>query len=161
MSQKHEQSEATVKKMAKSLGIKYEFIPHQQAGHTTADAESALQESPDHILKTLIFVNQKTGESVGVILRGDQRLDTQALKKFTGFKNLRFASTDEIKATTGFPKGGVPPMAVQNCDVSVISTDVLTMDYVIGAGGHAHCGIKLVPSELKKIPNIKETLLSE
>ncbi|OGY36914.1 MAG: hypothetical protein A3E36_02250 [Candidatus Andersenbacteria bacterium RIFCSPHIGHO2_12_FULL_45_11b] len=154
------QKEDLVRQIARSAGIEYVIITHKQGGSTTADAENALQESSERILKTLVLIDERAKKSVGIIIRGDKRLSMQKLKKLTGLKKLKFASAEQVEAITGFSLGGVPPVAVIRCDIAIVSTDVLLMDYVIGAGGHPYCGMKFSPNELRKIPKILEVSVS-
>ena len=48
-------------------------------------------------------------EFVLTIFPADRRLDTGALKKILGTKNLCFATPEELKQLTGCEKGAVPP----------------------------------------------------
>ena len=43
------------------------------------------------------------------VLPADRKLDSAALRKRLGFKRLRFANAEELKALTGLVPGSVPP----------------------------------------------------
>jgi prolyl-tRNA editing enzyme YbaK/EbsC (Cys-tRNA(Pro) deacylase) len=153
--------ESKARMMADRLGIVYELVRHIDSGQHTAQASAALGELPCHILKCLILIDDHAGSSsVGAIIRGDTRLNVKVVQQATGTGKLRFASPDEIAFLTGFRVGGVPPFSLVECDSRLICTLVLQESYVIGAGGHEHCGAKLRPEELLKIPDCRVQLIS-
>jgi len=134
------------------LGISCELIRHSSTGATTQDASVALHLEPENILKTLIFIDEKNGKTVGIILRGDNKVNIAAVRTAIGCNKLRFARPSEVNEVSGFEIGGVPPFAIIKCDHRLIDSSLFEKKRVIGAGGHAFCGIKIAATDLRKIP---------
>lgn len=148
------------KKIVDDLDLYAEFIMHEKTGRTTVEAEKALGVSADHILKTLILYASKENKFIGAIILGTDKIDTKKIAKIAKVKKLRFANNDQISNITGFDIGGVPPFAVKNCNDYYIDADVLKKDFVIGAGGDEHFGMKFSPKDLADKIKIKVDKIS-
>ena len=74
---------------------------------TAADAARAVGTDVGAIVKSLVFM--AGDEPVLVLTSGANRVDTAALSRHLG-KAVRRADADEVRAVTGFPIGGVPPL---------------------------------------------------
>lgn len=153
--------EEKAKSIANQFGIQYELILHESSGAKTSDATDALGENTGNILKCLILTDKSTEITIGTILRGDTKLDLKAVQGITGIKKLRFASPEFIAEFTGFEIGGVPPFIIYKCNQKLVCETVFEKGYVIGAGGHEHCGAKFSPEELKKIQGAQIVRISK
>ena len=60
------------------------------------------------MIKTLIFETAQ-GERVLVMIGGDQKAISGHLKKAIGSRNIKMASFEAIKETTGYEVGSIPP----------------------------------------------------
>lgn len=147
--------ESRAKSFADELSVQYEWVQHKGDASTTLDAAKLLLESPENIIKCLILEDVRTNHSVGVIVRGDARLDMKLVRKCTGANKLRFASPDYIRDLLGFDIGGIPPFSIVKCHQRLFCKNLLSQTYVIGAGGHSFCGMKFAPTEILKIPEIQ------
>ena len=91
------------------LGLPYErrtFPATTEKG--AANVARALGFREHQMVKTLIF--QTDGEErVLVLLGGDQSAVSGHLKKAIGSRNIRMASPEAVKATTGYEIGSIPP----------------------------------------------------
>ena len=148
------------KELVERIGLKGEFIIHDESGKTSGEAASALGVPPDKILKTLIMFAPKERKFIGTLLLGTDRLNINKLTNLMQVRKLQFASPDQIKELTGFIIGGVPPVAVLSCDDACIDENVLKKDFVVGAGGDEHCGFKVNPNELVKKLKLKVASIS-
>jgi Cys-tRNA(Pro)/Cys-tRNA(Cys) deacylase len=95
------------------LGIAYEtlsFSPSIPKG--AASVAHEIGRSERQTVKTLIF-EAATGERVLVMLGGDQSASSANLKKAIGSRNIRMASPDAVKETTGYTIGSIPPFCWQ------------------------------------------------
>ena len=63
-------------------------------------------------VKTLVF-EAGTGERVLVMVGGDQSAVSGNLKKVIGSRNIRMASSEAVKETTGYVIGSIPPFGWQ------------------------------------------------
>jgi prolyl-tRNA editing enzyme YbaK/EbsC (Cys-tRNA(Pro) deacylase) len=140
--------------IAARFGISYQVLYHEADGSTSSAAQAALPEGSGCVIKFLLLEGDHGSTVVGAILRGESRLDVRSLVRVSGVKSPRFASPEVIRRVTGFDAGGVPPFAIANCDVKVMSRTLLAYRYVVGAGGHPHCGARLVPADLLRIPGL-------
>jgi prolyl-tRNA editing enzyme YbaK/EbsC (Cys-tRNA(Pro) deacylase) len=70
---------------------------------TAADAAAACGCELGQIVKSLVFVEEATGEVVMCLWAGDRQVPAEEL-------GLRRASADEVREATGFAVGGVPPL---------------------------------------------------
>jgi prolyl-tRNA editing enzyme YbaK/EbsC (Cys-tRNA(Pro) deacylase) len=153
--------EQKARSIANDIGIQYELVIHKETGATTSDATDALGESIENILKCLILTDKATEQTVGTIIRGDTKLDLKSVQNLTGIKKLKFASPEFVAEFTGFEIGGVPPFIIDKCSQKLVCDLVLVKEYVIGAGGHDHCGAKFSPGELEKIEGVRVERISK
>jgi prolyl-tRNA editing enzyme YbaK/EbsC (Cys-tRNA(Pro) deacylase) len=137
--------------------INYEIISHSRSGKTTLDAQEALSLPTKNILKSLLFKSKK-GNYLGVIIRGDKKADIKNIEKYfykkyddNRFKKLRMATNDEVSSRLGYNIGGVPPTAFYNICEVICDNSLLDVDFIVGAGGTSHNGLRINPSELKKL----------
>ncbi len=156
-----EQLEKSAMSLAKKLGVHCELIPHSESAAKTNDAIKTLDEQAERVLKCLICIDKNTGKNVGAIVSGNTKLDFKALQNVTAYKKIQMAKPEYIYKLTGFEIGGVPPIVIAKCEQAVICETVFKQPYVIGAGGHDHCGMKIDPKEFKNIPNIQIALISK
>jgi prolyl-tRNA editing enzyme YbaK/EbsC (Cys-tRNA(Pro) deacylase) len=76
---------------------------------TSAEAAQAVGVEVGQIAKSLVFVVD--GSPVVAVLSGVDRLDTDKLRTFVGGERVERADADVVRASTGFPIGGVSPLA--------------------------------------------------
>jgi prolyl-tRNA editing enzyme YbaK/EbsC (Cys-tRNA(Pro) deacylase) len=85
------------------LGLEVEVHELAASTRTAADAAAAVGVEVGQIVKSLVFV-----DGAGPVLclcAGDRRVDTTKLGP-----DVRQATGDEVRETTGFAIGGVPPL---------------------------------------------------
>lgn len=141
---------AQVESLMKTLGIDGEILRHQGSGASTNDAERELGIDSRFILKTLLLCSKKK-DYVGAIISGDRRLKVRVLEQLSGLHSLRFAGRDDVFELTGFNIGGVPPFClVGKCKVYV-DKEVLEREWVVGAAGTDHAGVRFNPESLLRI----------
>jgi prolyl-tRNA editing enzyme YbaK/EbsC (Cys-tRNA(Pro) deacylase) len=86
---------------ARGLDVEVRVLP--DSTRTAADAAAACGCELGQIVKSLVFVEEATGEPVVCLWAGDRQVPADAL-------GLRRATADEARAATGFAVGGVPPL---------------------------------------------------
>jgi Cys-tRNA(Pro)/Cys-tRNA(Cys) deacylase len=110
-----------------------EFPPSTEKG--AAQVAQVLGYKPSQMVKTLVFESD-TGERVLVMIGGDKNAVSGYLKKAIGSRNIKLASPEAVKETTGYEVGSVPPFHWQPeafrsfVDASLMEEDVLD----VGAG---------------------------
>src|SRR5919199_2198075 len=96
-----------VKSAAAELGLDVEVKTLDQPTRTVAEAAAALGVEPAQIAKSLVFLAD--GEPVVCIASGAHRVDVDALALACDCAVIDKATADDVRASTGFTVGGVPP----------------------------------------------------
>ncbi len=116
------------------LGIPYErrsFPADIEKG--AASVARALGFRERQMVKTLIFESDK-GERALVMLGGDQNAISGHLKKVLGSRNIKLASPDMVKATTGYEVGSIPPFHWQPANFRSFIEASLMSEELLGVG---------------------------
>ncbi|NJC96860.1 MAG: deacylase [Anaerolineae bacterium] len=108
------------------------FPPDTEKGAT--NVAHALGIAERQAVKTLIFQVVDTGESVLVMLGGDQNAISGNLKKAIGSRNIRMADPDVVKATTGYVIGSIPAFGWQPQGFRSFLEASLVQEPILGTG---------------------------
>lgn len=125
-----------------------EFPPDIEKG--AASVAHALGYNERQMIKTLIF-ELDTGERILVMVGGNQNIVSGLLKKVAGSRNIKMASYEAVKETTGYVVGSIPPFSWQLegfrtfLDVSMMNEPILG----VGTGQWGH-EILITPENLVK-----------
>ena len=133
-----------VKEAARELGLSVELKTLDESTATVAEAASALGCEQGQIAKSIVFVMD--GEPVVVVASGRHRIDTDKVCLALDCAEGRQASPDEVRAATGFPIGGVPPIG-HSLPV-VFDTALLDYKVIYAAGGDGNTLFGVTPREL-------------
>lgn len=91
---------------ARGLAIEPRSFP--EGTKTAADAAAAIGVEVGQIVKSLVFLVD--GTPVVALVAGDNQLDEKKLATVHGGADVSRADADAVRAATGFPIGGVPPL---------------------------------------------------
>ena len=133
------------------LGLNYT----KRAFPTTTDKGAAhvaraLGFQPRQMVKTLIF-EVDTGETVLVMVGGDQTAISGHLKKAIGSRNIKLAHPDVVRETTGYVIGSVPPFHWQPPGFRSFVDAALLQEDALGVGtGQWGEEILMTPADLVK-----------
>jgi len=108
-----------------------EFPPNIEKG--AASVARALGYRERQMIKTLIF-ELHTGERILVMVGGDQNIVSGLLKKAAGSRNIRMASFEVVKETTGYEVGSIPPFSWQPENFRSFLEVSLKKEPVLGVG---------------------------
>ena len=117
-----------------NLGIPYktaEFPPEIEKG--AASVAHALGFRERQMIKTLIF-ELDTGERILVMVGGDQNIVSGNLKKAAGSRNIKMASAEAVKETTGYVIGSIPPFGWQSPGFRSFLDASLMAESILGVG---------------------------
>lgn len=92
---------ARLRERLHAQGLEIEVVTVDGSARTAAEAAQAVGCEVGQIVKSLVFVRDRT--PVMVLCAGDRRVDAKRL-------GLRPASADQARAATGFSIGGIPPL---------------------------------------------------
>jgi prolyl-tRNA editing enzyme YbaK/EbsC (Cys-tRNA(Pro) deacylase) len=103
----------------------------------------------EEVAKTVVFVD-RGGNPFLVIVGGAVRVRQNELSRRLGAAKLRLATVDEVLRFTGFPAGGVSPIA-NLCRERVYMDELLMrMEHVYAGGGSDEYILKIRPSDILK-----------
>ena len=131
------------------LGVAYEiaeFPPSTEKG--AASVAHALGFREAQMVKTLLF-ETGAGERVLVMVPADRSAISGHLKRVLGSRNVRLASPDAVKQTSGYEIGSVPPFHWQPPGFrSLVDASLMREERLgVGAGVWGH-EILLTPQAL-------------
>jgi prolyl-tRNA editing enzyme YbaK/EbsC (Cys-tRNA(Pro) deacylase) len=128
--------------------IDAELIPVAE-GHTSGKAAGSLDIHLEEVAKTVVFVD-RGGNPFLVIVGGAVRVRQNELSRRLGATKLRLATVDEVLTFTGFPAGGVSPIA-NLCRERVYMDELLMrMERVYAGGGSDEYILKIRPADILK-----------
>jgi prolyl-tRNA editing enzyme YbaK/EbsC (Cys-tRNA(Pro) deacylase) len=112
---------------------------------TAADAAAAIGVEVGQIVKSLVFLVDDA--PVMALVAGDNQLDERKLAAVHGGTVSR-ADADVVRAATGFPIGGVPPIGHATELPVYVDADLLRWDEVWAAAGTWTDVFPIPPDEL-------------
>jgi prolyl-tRNA editing enzyme YbaK/EbsC (Cys-tRNA(Pro) deacylase) len=133
-----------VKEAARELGLAVQLKTLDASTATVAEAARALDVEEGQIAKSILFVMD--GEPVMVVASGRHRIDRDKVCDALDCAEGRIASSDEVRAATGFPIGGVPPIG-HGLPV-VFDSALLDYDVIYAAGGDPNTLFEVAPRAL-------------
>jgi prolyl-tRNA editing enzyme YbaK/EbsC (Cys-tRNA(Pro) deacylase) len=116
---------------------------------TAEEAAAALGVPVGAIVKSLVFTAD--GDPVMVLASGDHQVDTVVIATTLGAGKVRRADADTVRAATGFPIGGVAPVA-HSTDLRVlVDRHLATYDVLWAAAGTPHAVFSTSYDELVRL----------
>ena len=114
---------------------------------TVDDAANTIGVSPSEILKSLIFVIDKS-EPCLVLMSGSNRVDSKLAAQSLGGKRGRMMPPKEVYERYGFHVGGVPPIGYDQQLRAVLDEDLFAHKIVWSAAGTDHAFFPIEPHRL-------------
>jgi prolyl-tRNA editing enzyme YbaK/EbsC (Cys-tRNA(Pro) deacylase) len=132
------------------FGLELKVRELEESTRTAQDAANAVNCQLGQIVKSLIF---RSGDRPLLFLvSGKNQLNVHVVSAQLDI-TLEKANADFVRTNTGFPIGGVPPVAhAQKMDV-FIDRDLITYDLVWAAAGTPHAVFPLKSKDLPRITN--------
>jgi Cys-tRNA(Pro) deacylase len=131
---------------AEELGLGIEIRRFPEGTKTAADAAAAIGVDVGQIVKSLVFTVD--GAIVMALVSGRNQLDEKKLARAVGGAKARRADADAVRAATGYPIGGVPPIGLAEPIPVVVDPDLLDYDEVWAAAGTWHDVFGIEPGSL-------------
>ena len=132
-----------------ALGVPGEIIEFPQGTRTAHDAARAIGTTLGQIVKSLVFVAD--GRPVLVLASGRNRVDTTKLARAIGVARVERADADQVRTTTGFAIGGVPPVGHATPMETFVDEDLLAYDVVYAAAGAPTAIFPIAPADLVRV----------
>lgn len=131
-----------------ALGITAEPVEFAESTHTSAEAAAAIGTEVARIAKSLVFL--VGGAPALVIVSGVNRVDTEKLARLLG-PPVKRADADAVRAATGYPIGGVPPVGLASALPTVLDQDLLTYATIWASAGTPNAVFEIAPHELARV----------
>lgn len=129
---------------ARDLGLEIDVRRLEASTRTVKQAAIAVGCEESEIAKSIVFVAD--GDPVVCIASGRHRIDTDRLADVLDVAEVRQAAADEVRASTGFAIGGVPPFGH---DVPILFDEsLLEHGRVWAAAGDPHSLFCVDPRKL-------------
>jgi len=116
---------------------------------TADEAAAALQVPVGAIVKSLVFTADD--EPVMVLASGDHLVDTGAVAGAFGVAKVKRADADTVRASTGYPIGGVPPLAHSSDLRVLVDRHLASYDVLWAAAGTPHAVFSTSYDELVRL----------
>jgi prolyl-tRNA editing enzyme YbaK/EbsC (Cys-tRNA(Pro) deacylase) len=143
-------------------GSKARVVELDGSTRTAAEAAEAIGTTVAHIAKSLVFVasGEEDERPILAIASGINRVSMEKLARVAGADVTR-ADADQVRRHTGFPIGGVPPVAHERPLDVLIDRDLLQHAEIWAAAGTPRSVFPTTPAELQAmtggtIADIKE-----
>lgn len=140
---------ARVRAAAQAAGQDIDVVTFPEGTRTAVDAAAALECDVEQIVKSLIF--NADGELVLALTSGANQVDTDKLASAADRPSCGRADADQVRATTGYAIGGVPPFGHDQPVRTWIDPHLLTMNEVWAAAGTPKTVFAIDPNELVTI----------
>lgn len=123
-----------VQEALRAAGSEAAVVELPASARTSAEAAAAIGVRVGQIAKSLVFVVD--GQPVVAVLSGADRLDPEKLRCAVGGTRVERADADAVRKATGFPIGGVSPLA--HSARVVVDRGLAAHDAVWAAAGTPH-----------------------
>jgi prolyl-tRNA editing enzyme YbaK/EbsC (Cys-tRNA(Pro) deacylase) len=137
---------AKVQERLHALGLDVEVKVLAGSTRTAVEAADACGCELGQIVKTLVFVEEATGDPVVCLWAGDRQLPADEL-------GLRRATADEVREATGFAVGGVPPVGHDRPPIVFIDRDLEALGTLWAAAGTPNAVFALSWNDLRALTN--------
>ena len=131
---------------AREAGLEITTRRFPEGTKTAADAAAAIGVSVGQIVKSLVFAVD--GEIVMAYVSGSNQLDEKKLAAAAGGTKCSRVDADAVRAATGYPIGGVPPLGLATKLRIFMDPDLLQYDEVWAAAGTWNDVFPISPSDL-------------
>lgn len=140
-----------VAEAARAAGLEITTKRFPEGTKTAQDAASAIGVEVGQIVKSLVF--GVDDEIVMALVSGSNQLDEKKLAAAAGGSKCKRVDADAVRAATGFPIGGVPPLGLATRLRVFIDPDLLQYDEVWAAAGTWNDVFAIEPGALQRATN--------
>jgi Cys-tRNA(Pro) deacylase len=128
-----------------AMGLK--VIEFNTSTKTSDLAAESLGVEVGQIAKTLVFLADQI--PLLVVTCGDLRVDQKKLKLVTGARKLKFADPETVVNVTGYPVGGVCPLALATKVDIYLDKSLARFDVVYAAAGTPYSALPITLNQLQ------------
>ena len=140
---------ARVVEAARVAGLEIRTKQFPEGTKTAQDAANAIGVPVGAIVKSLVF--GVDDEVVMALVSGSNQLDEKKLAAAAGGAKCSRVDADAVRAATGFPIGGVPPLGLETKLRIFMDPDLLQYDEVWAAAGTWNDVFPIDPRVLQRV----------
>ncbi|MGE5544957.1 MAG: YbaK/EbsC family protein [Bacillota bacterium] len=129
------------------MGLK--IIEFEESTSTCELAAAALGVEVGQIAKTLVFIAED--RPVLVVASGDNKIKSGKLKRRLGVSKVRMADPETVKQVTGYPVGGVCPVALPQELTILLDDSMHRFPVVYAAAGTPNSALPVTMNQLETI----------
>jgi prolyl-tRNA editing enzyme YbaK/EbsC (Cys-tRNA(Pro) deacylase) len=129
-------SQQRVAQALRDAGAAGEVRRLEDSARTAQEAAAALGVPVGAIVKSLVFTAD--GTPVLVLASGDHQVDPTKVATALSAGTVKRADADTVRAATGYPIGGVAPLAHPQPLRTLVDTHLATYDVLWAAAGTPH-----------------------
>jgi prolyl-tRNA editing enzyme YbaK/EbsC (Cys-tRNA(Pro) deacylase) len=133
-----------------AFGLDLEVVEFPESTRTAQEAADAIGCSVEQIVKSLVFQRIPSRQPLMIAASGGNRVNEKRIKELLGEKIVR-ADAEFVKEVTGYPIGGVPPLAHTQPIETFIDEDLLKYEEIWAAAGTPNAVFRLSQQELALI----------
>ena len=141
---------ASALRVQDALGDGFEVLEFEESTRTAADAAAAIGCEVAQIAKSMIFRAADSDRPVLVIASGSVRVDPNKVSALLD-EEVRRASPEFVRDSTGFAIGGVAPVAHRVEPVVLIDQSLFDLDCLWAAAGTPNAVFRLLPDDLLRL----------
>lgn len=130
-----------------NMGLK--IIEFEESTSTCELAAAALGVEVGQIAKTLLFLADDN--PVLIVASGDNKIKSGKLKRLLGASKVRMADPDTVRRVTGYPVGGVCPLALAEEVPVLLDDSMYRFPVVYAAAGTPHSALPITMEQLENI----------
>jgi Cys-tRNA(Pro) deacylase len=143
-------SETPATAFLKKLGIAYTEHIYDYVEHGgTSVSSSALGVNEHHVVKTLIFENDKRAP-LCVLMHGDRKVSTKELARQIGVKRVAPCTADDAQRHSGYQVGGCSPFGLRKPMPVYIEKSILDLEKIYINGGRRGYLLGLPPQDVAR-----------
>lgn len=132
-----------------NFGLDLEVVELPDSTRTAPEAAAAIGCTVEQIVKSLIF-KTKSGKPMLITTSGGNRVNEKRIQEIIGEKIAK-ADADFVREVTGYPIGGVPPIAHLQRIETIIDEDLLQYPEIWAAAGTPNAVFRLDPAQLVRM----------
>ena len=129
------------------FGLDLVVVEFPESTRTAQDAANAIGCQVEQIVKSLVFQCRPSGKAILIAASGGNRVNEKRIKEILGEKIVR-ADAEFVRQVTGFPIGGVPPVAHTQPIETIIDKDLMQFQEIWAAAGTPNAVFPLEPQQL-------------
>lgn len=131
-------------------GYSCRVVELPETTRTAEEAARAIGCETAQIAKSLVFIDQSSGDPILIIASGKHQVDVSKIEKAAGITLVK-ADGKFVKERVGFAIGGVPPVGHSEKIKTFLDPELLKFETIWAAAGTPNAVFQLSSQEIQKM----------